>query len=125
MSATPRPGRGYSHIHVGGSSRAHLGDVYNYGSSPDERALLMILESLEYPGMHDRRDALVEPHQGTFDWTFLEGEVDFVTNRYMFNQEEDHQSMRVRMNFRHWLQDDDQGLFVFTGKPGSGKSLFM
>lgn len=47
----------------------HLGDVYNNHGSPDERALKAILDSLSYPGMTDRRDALAEAHEKTFDWT--------------------------------------------------------
>lgn len=124
MESTSRSGHGYHDVRVGGSGRAHLGDVhYNYGPSPDERILNDILDSLSYPGMNDRRDVLAEAHEGTFDWAFLDGDTDFVTKRFLLTEEA--YTSSIRMNFKTWLQDDSQGLFYFTGKPGSGKSVFM
>jgi hypothetical protein len=118
--------RGYQYqsVHVSGD-RVHLGDVYHYEPPPEERAFNAVLESLKYPGMHDRRDALNEAHEGTFDWTFLEGETRFVKERdENGNAESDHFRF-VDMNFKTWLQDTEQNLFRVVGKPGSGKSTFM
>lgn len=103
----------------------HLGDVYNSHQSPDERALMAILDSLSYPGMTDRRDALAEAHEKTFDWTFLEGKTKFLEERDEHGNERWDRYETVDMNFRSWLQQEDQGLFYVTGKPGSGKSTFM
>lgn len=128
----PWPARdkhGYQHyhdIHLADSSRAHLGDVHYYGQSADERAFNVILESLSYPGMTDRRDALAEAHKGTFDWTFLEGDTEFVSHRFVSGTGWEHDSVnKVKMNFGPWLRADSGGLFSVMGKPGAGKSTFM
>jgi hypothetical protein len=127
MNLTPRSGHGYQDINIGGSSRVHMGDAYyRHGPSPDERALSAILESLSYPGMFDRRDALAEAHEGTFDWTFLEGETQILTNRSVYS----HKSLfdtfaTINVNFKDWLHEGRQGLFCIRGKAGSGKSTFM
>jgi hypothetical protein len=102
-----------------------LGDVYNNHNSPDERALMAILDSLSYPGIMDRRDALAEAYEKTFDWTFLEGETEFLTERSRDGNEASDSYDKVNMNFRSWLEQENQGLFCVTGKPGSGKSTFM
>lgn len=131
MEPTSRSGHNFNNFQVAGSARVHAGDSYNYGPSPDERALQTILESLRYPGMTDRRDALAEGHEGTFDWTFLEGETDFL--KYRLERKGEHDSDerwhglygKVDMNFKSWLQNTNQGLFCIMGKPGSGKSTFV
>lgn len=104
-----------------------MGNVYNNGETSDERALRAILESLSYPGMDDRRNALAEAHAGTFDWTFLEGKTDFVTSRYFdtYDGKEYTRTQEVDMSFKTWLEGEDPGLFCIEGKPGSGKSTFM
>lgn len=125
MALVPNNIRSYQHIYSEGNSRVHLGDIYHDRQSPDERALHAILESLSYPGMTDRRDALAEAHEQTFDWTFLEGETKFLEGHYTsFGQEHDH-FRTIDMNFKSWLQEEGRGLFCVTGKPGSGKSTFM
>ena len=123
--STATGGRTYDNIHAADNSRVHLGDVYNGYRSPDERALDAILESLRYPGMNDRRDALAEAHETTFDWTFLDGEVDFLHNRWFCFDDEYEEWQTFDMNFKSWLQQENQGLFCIAGKPGSGKSTFM
>lgn len=126
MELTTRSGHGYHDVRIGGSGRAHLGDVhYNYGPSPDERILNGILDSLSYPGMNDRRDTVAQAHEGTFDWTFMEGETTFVTYCWGSAQSETRETSTIQMSFKAWLQDDTPRLFSFTGKPGSGKSTFM
>jgi hypothetical protein len=122
MPFPTRVGHCFDGVHVTGS--AHLGDVYHYEPSPEERAINAVLESLRYPGMYDRRDALTEAHEGTFDWTFLEGETVFVKRRSATLYGLD-RFRTVNMNFKSWLQDTDQSLFCVLGKPGSGKSTFM
>jgi hypothetical protein len=117
--------RTYNNIQAGDNSRMLLGDVYNNHQSPDERALKAILDSLSYPGMTDRRDALAEAHEKTFDWTFLDGETKFLEEHYFIHDKEEETHKTINMNFRSWLQQEDQGLFCVMGKPGSGKSTFM
>jgi hypothetical protein len=125
MNLTPRSGRGYQDINIGGSSRVHMGDAYHqHGPSPDERALSAILESLSYSGMHDRRDALAEAHEGTFGWFLREGEPESPEpgDRFesLLNQQRE-----IDVAFKAWLGGMDQGMFCVKGKPGSGKSTFM
>ena len=125
MPFPERIGHLYDGVHVTGS--AHLGDVYHHEPSLEERALDAVLESLRYPGMYDRRDTLTEAHEGTFDWTFLEGETQFVEKRGE-NGKPEHDRFRIfDMNFKSWLQDKDEGngIYRVVGKPGSGKSKFM
>ena len=125
MASAPTASRIYQNIHSTENSRMHLGDVYNNYQSPDERALMSILDSLSYPGMTDRRDALAEAHERTFDWAFLEGKTKFLVERDQEGDEEWDSYDTVNMSFRSWLQQKDQGLYCITGKPGSGKSTFM
>jgi hypothetical protein len=113
----------YDGVHVTGS--AHLGDVYHHQPSPEERAFNAILESLEYPGMHDRRDALTEAHEGTFDWTFLDGETQFVEKRIELGNRQFDRLRTVSMDFKSWLENKDGHMYCVVGKPGSGKSTFM
>jgi dephospho-CoA kinase len=123
MALAQRVGNDYNNIHIEGG-RIVLGNVY--GQSPDERAFAAILDSLRYDGMTDRRDTLAEAQEGTFDWTFLEGETKFLRRRWM-----DHKGVvqddfrKVEMSFKAWLEARDEGLFCVMGKPGSGKSTFM
>lgn len=125
MASAPTASRIYQNIHSTENSRMHLGDVYNNYQSPDERALMSILDSLSYPGMTDRRDALAEAHEKTFDWTFLEGEAEFLVERDRNGNDTYDSYDTINMNFRSWLVRENQGLFCVTGKPGSGKSTFM
>jgi hypothetical protein len=124
-ASAPNASRIYQNVHATENSRMHLGDVYNNHQSPDERALMAILDSLSYPGMTDRRDALVEAHEKTFDWTFLEGETRFLVERDRNGEPKYDSYDTVDMNFKSWLEHQDQSLFCVTGKPGSGKSTFM
>lgn len=106
--------------------RNHFGDYYSYGPSPDQRALQTLIDSLSYPGMKDRRDALSEASRGTFEWAFLEGETEFVYDRWIRDDGEVHDySNPVNIDFKAWLEGDGNGLFCFMGKPGSGKSTLM
>ena len=125
MASVPKGSRKYDNIHAEGNSRMHLGDVYNNYQSPDERAVVAILDSLRYPGMSDRRDALAEAHERTFDWTFLEGKTRFLRENHEFDDQESERYHTVDMSFKSWLQQEGQGLFCVMGKPGSGKSTFM
>ncbi|KAM0719952.1 hypothetical protein Q7P37_004087 [Cladosporium fusiforme] len=104
-----------------------MGNVYNDGEKSDERAVRAILESLSYPGMNDRRDRLAEAHEGTFDWTFLEGKTDFITSRYLsvYDDKETTHTRSVDMNFKAWVEEEKEWLFCVYGKPASGKSTFM
>lgn len=76
--------------------------------------------------MTDRRDTVAEAQEGTLDWTFLEGKTKILKSRGI-----DHEGVSwensedVQMNFKAWLEADDEGLFCVMGKPGSGNSTFM
>jgi hypothetical protein len=120
MALAQRVGNDYSNIHIEGG-RTILGNVY--GESSDERTLRTILDSLSYDGMTDRRDTLAEAQEGTFDWTFLEGKTRFLKRRRKGHEGDEFEN--VQMNFKTWLEADDEGLFCIMGKPGSGKSTFM
>lgn len=106
--------------------RNHFGDYYSFGPSPDQRALQTLIDSLSYPGIKDRRDALSEASRGTFEWAFLEGETEFVYVRRIYDAEDVFEDLRsVDVGFKAWLRESDSGLFCFMGKPGSGKSTLM
>jgi hypothetical protein len=123
MASASLVGNDYTNINIQGG-RTILGNVY--GQTPDERAFAVILDSLCYDGMTDRRDTVAEAQDGTFDWTFLEGETKFLKRRSMDEEGvSQERSEDVQMNFKAWLEADDEGLFCVMGKPGSGKSTFM
>jgi dephospho-CoA kinase len=123
MDSASRVGNDYTSINIQGG-RTILGNVY--GQSSDERALGAILDSLRYEGMTDRRDTLAEAREGTFDWTFLEGETKFPTRRWINWKGVSHEDFQnIQVSFKAWLEADDEGLFCVMGKPGSGKSTFM
>ena len=123
MPFPTRVGHYYDGVITG--DRVHLGDVYHHEPSPEERALQTVLESLEYPGMHDRRDALTEAHEGTFDWTFLDGKTKFVEKRMENGNGRFDHFRTVNMDFKSWLENKDGDMYCVVGKPGSGKSTFM
>jgi hypothetical protein len=110
MPFPARIGHHYDSVHVSGD-RTHLGDVYHYEPSPEERAFNAVLESLKYPGMHDRRDALNEAHEGTFDWTFLEGETRFVEERIKFGDRQCDRFRTVNMDLKSWLENKDGDMY--------------
>lgn len=126
MAEPSQAGHHYSDVQNYGGQN-HMGNVYNYGETSDERNLHAILESLSYPGMEDRRNALAGAHEGTFKWTFLEGKTDFVKSRW-FDEHDSGEYLEtepIDMNFKTWLEAENQGLFCIVGKPGSGKSTLM
>lgn len=99
MPLPARIGHHYDSVHVSGD-RTHLEDVYHYEASPEERALNAVLENLKYPGMYDRRDALTEAHEGTFDWTFSEGKTQFDEKRLEFRDGQYDTFRAVDMDFK-------------------------
>lgn len=121
-----RTGNSYTNSHFSGNSRVHQGNVYNqYGSSPDEKAVGSVLESLSYEGMNDRKDRLKDAQRGTFDWALAEGEVEVVTDRTGYRGNYHTRTKTIDVSFTRWLEGEPGGLFCFMGKPGSGKSTLM
>lgn len=119
----------YSNIYNSGASRNHLGDVYNqYGPSPDQQAFREVLDSLRYDGMDDRMDRLSSAERGTFEWALAErDEGDKERDCERHNVDPRSRSKTIDMRFTNWLvaNEEDNGLFCFMGKPGSGKSTLM
>lgn len=125
MAEASRHGNQYGPIFNFGG-RSHQGNNYNFGPSSDEQTLLSILESLEYPGMHERRDTLTEAESGTFRWALAAKEVEFVTRRVVYDDGETRtHTTTIDKSFTSWLQGEEEELFCFMGKPGSGKSTLM
>jgi hypothetical protein len=115
----------YKNIHTSGSGRAHLGDVHNYhGPSPDEQASRSVLESLRYDDMTDRRDRLSSAERDTFTWAFADGGVGCVAE-WSDVKEFHTRTKTIDVGFVTWLKGQDENLFCFMGKPGSGKSTLM
>lgn len=68
----------------------------------------MILQSLRFPTMTDRYEAVKEAHAKTFEWVLPESD----------------ETERPWDNFSDWLTDGD-GIYWVSGKAGSGKSTLM
>ncbi|KAI1878958.1 hypothetical protein JX265_003135 [Neoarthrinium moseri] len=74
-------------------------DTYN-------KAIALLLHSLEYRGMKDREHRIADAHEKTFKWVF------------------DDTSSERWFSFKDWLQSDER-LYWVTGKAASGKSTLM
>lgn len=99
------------------NSQAQLGDVYNFDLARDERIKKLILESLAFPEMRWRKDMIKEPHKE--NWLFS----DF--RNYRYSSEADKISS-ARTALMQWLATErSRQPFYISGKPGSGKSMFM
>lgn len=110
-------GHTYQHIVTEGSASAHLGDVHHHHSlAQDERVKALLLESLRFPEMRRRRDDVMEAKQET--WLYRDEILD--TWRY-----KDARKAEARSILTDWLRTDSDKLFWVSGKPGSGKSVFM
>jgi hypothetical protein len=119
-------GHSYTNSYISGSSRVHMGDAHHYhGPSPDERAFSSMLESLYYEGMNDRRNRLSSAERGTFAWALAEGDV---AERIIWPAPEGifyTDTKHTHADFKGWLRGQDENMFCFMGKPGSGKSTLM
>ncbi|KAK0616630.1 small s protein [Immersiella caudata] len=60
-----------------------------------------VIASLQFPGMHARRNEIHARHQNTFEWI-----------------------LSPRVHFQEWLHDKS-GVFWISGEPGCGKSTLM
>jgi hypothetical protein len=109
-------GHTYQHITTGGSTSAHYGDNHYYTLAEDERIKAQLLESLSFPEMRWRRDAVYEAKEET-------GLYD--TSVFDRRDYSDDRIARARAGLIHWLESDSDKLFWISGKPGSGKSVFM
>jgi hypothetical protein len=70
-----------------------------------KKSMDLLLQSLEYSGMQDREESIVDAHSATFRWIFEKDNDRWVS-------------------FRDWLESD-HNLYWITGKAGSGKSTMM
>jgi hypothetical protein len=109
-------GHTYQHITTGGSASAHYGDNHYYTLAEDERIKAQLLESLSFPEMRWRRDAVY----GAREETWL-----YDTSVFDRRDYSDDRIARARAGLIHWLESDSDKLFWISGKPGSGKSVFM
>ncbi|KAF4936081.1 hypothetical protein CGCF245_v006909 [Colletotrichum fructicola] len=91
-----------------------------------------LLNSLNYPRMNERKNAIPERHDGTFEWVF-EG---FESEKYSTSDSKSHNDSNFRTtpeakrdqaiaDLLRWLRGDGFGMFWISGKPGSGKSTFV
>lgn len=76
-------------------------DSITYGVLKETRKCDAIVQSLGFPGMQLRKDAIAATYQTTFEWIFSS-----------------------QHKFTHWLKHDG-GIFWVSGKAGSGKSTLM
>lgn len=74
----------------------------------DKKSGEIVLNSLYYPRMQDRREWISEAHAKTFSWA-LEGKTRDLTPWY---------------DLKKWLSQED-GIYWLNGKAGSGKSTLM
>jgi hypothetical protein len=109
-------GHTYQHNTIGGSASAHYGDNHYYNLAEDERIKALLLESLSFPEMRWRRDAVYEAREET--WLYDTSVFDPRDNS-------DDRITEARAGLIHWLESDSDKLFWISGKPGSGKSVFM
>ncbi|KAI9150192.1 Urea amidolyase [Paramyrothecium foliicola] len=72
----------------------------------------IILDSLHFRGISDRRNAISQTYAGTFDW--------------VWGQDVDNDNEHVQWDhLSKWLQDEDAQCYWISGKAGSGKSSLM
>ena len=87
--------------------------VFRDASEADDqdRASQLLLDTLYYEQLGDRRETIAKAHANTFQWIFDEQSVQSVP----------------WTNFASWLSKPalTDGLYWITGKPGSGKSTLM
>lgn len=70
-----------------------------------------LLDSLAFPHMNARKNAITDPHPTTFEWLFMP------------NDQECTQA-QGKNSFQEWLRSDSK-IYWISGKPGSGKSTLM
>lgn len=76
--------------------------------------VIVILESLKFEKMEDRRDQIEKAHKQTFDWIFQSNS----------EASEQQKFSRTDIDFVSWLRESNE-VFWITGKAGSGKSTLM
>ncbi|EME46934.1 hypothetical protein DOTSEDRAFT_87338 [Dothistroma septosporum NZE10] len=128
---TASVGNQYDEIHISGSARAHLGDIYNTAVvDPIDK----ILDQLSYPGMYDWRSRSIDAHEGTFQWILEDSQK--LLSDVMPSQRDEASSkgdVTVAKNkteqsrkLQDWMRSPlDRNVFWIRGKPGSGKSTLM
>jgi hypothetical protein len=100
-----------------------IGEVQTDNAEQEQRERL--LESLMFPEMNARYDAIVPAHESTFEWIYARGPEgrssdDTVTKSpFGISEIQDYSN-----TFAKWLCSEES-LFWIRGKPGSGKSTLM
>ncbi|KAM0713969.1 hypothetical protein Q7P37_010932 [Cladosporium fusiforme] len=144
-------GHNFSDFHLSGNSRAHIGDVHggihHHGMSNEERAINAFLQSIYFPDMGARAEAVAEAEGGTFEW-MLENEnarglrdqahpFDAIFSHgpwrctqdplKVYGKIHDERSRKVSAGgkLRAWLSNEEGDPFWISGLPGSGKSTLM
>ncbi|KAJ4297976.1 hypothetical protein N0V90_005875 [Kalmusia sp. IMI 367209] len=92
------------------------------------QARLELLETLQFTGMDDRYERIIDAHRQTFEWMFVR-----LTDRAGVDRPEIGQDATVSDGYNSHIQWDSfmewlhEGvpLYWCTGKPGSGKSTLM
>lgn len=110
----------YQNTDIAGSARVHLGDVFNHDLSRDERIKRLILDSLAFPEMHARRDSVRETEESAYEWLFNAHHVE--SNDLSWRRQQCAESRSLLVS---WLIGQQKEPFWVSGKPGSGKSMFM
>ncbi|RSL88327.1 hypothetical protein CEP52_015262 [Fusarium oligoseptatum] len=72
-----------------------------------------ILQSLFFPEINSRKEAIPEAYASTCSWIFRDSETD-----------ENGEQLKWP-SFPSWLKQGDKNIYWITGKPGSGKSTLM
>lgn len=95
------------------SLQSFLDDYRDANSTPnrEKRNQAAVLDALAFPGMESRQNNMDDAIGDTFEWCVTKDSIP-----------EDHPELNI--SFREWLATGN-GVYHFTGKPGSGKSTLM
>ncbi|SPQ25662.1 da302975-2847-4bb6-be34-3e73d817684f [Thermothielavioides terrestris] len=95
------------------SPRARHLDAGPVDTTFTELARVHIVDSLRFPSLEDREDAIPRAHARTFEWLFQP------------HADRGPDPAPSWSDFPAWLEADTREIYWITGKPGSGKSTLM